>query len=112
MNKAPTGPYLVSDKFWWCSNESGSGPSQTREHLFKHCYRWKDQQITMWREVKNGNFLRGDRRGQAVSAGIHTQTAAHRRGWDSKLLNYFENLQKTSATRSLALMLSSSKKPV
>jgi hypothetical protein len=43
MNKAPTGPYLAEvgqaadDKCWWCS-----GPSQTREHLFKHCRRWKD----------------------------------------------------------------------
>jgi hypothetical protein len=52
MNKAPTGPYLAEvgqaadDKCWWCS-----GPSQTREHLFKHCRRWKDQQATMWRAI-------------------------------------------------------------
>jgi ribonuclease HI len=59
MNKAPTGPYLAEvgqaedDKCWWCSSSSpGAGPSQTREHLFKHCRRWKDQQATMWREVK------------------------------------------------------------
>jgi ribonuclease HI len=58
LNKAPIGPYLtevgqaVDDRCWWCSNESGTGPSQTREHLFKHCNRWKEQQATMWREVK------------------------------------------------------------
>jgi hypothetical protein len=52
MNKAPTGPYLAEvgqaaeDKCWWCS-----GPSQTREHLFKHCRRWKDQQASMWRAI-------------------------------------------------------------
>jgi hypothetical protein len=52
MNKAPTGPYLAEvgqaadDRCWWCS-----GPSQTREHLFKHCRRWKDQQATMWRAI-------------------------------------------------------------
>jgi hypothetical protein len=53
MNKAPIGPYLAEvgqaadDRCWWCSNAS-----QTREHLFKHCNRWKEQQSTMWREVK------------------------------------------------------------
>jgi ribonuclease HI len=58
MNKAPTGPYLAEvgqaedDKCWWCSSSSpGAGPSQTREHLFKHCRRWKDQQATMWRAI-------------------------------------------------------------
>jgi hypothetical protein len=50
MNKAPTGPYLAEvgqtadDKCWWCS-----GPSQIREHLFKHCRRWKDPQATIGR---------------------------------------------------------------
>jgi ribonuclease HI len=39
MGKARIGPYLAmvgqaeNDKCWWC----GSGASQTREHLFKHC---------------------------------------------------------------------------
>jgi hypothetical protein len=58
MNKAPTGPYLAEvgqaedDKCWWCPSSSpGFGPSQTREHLFKHCRRWKDQQATMWRAI-------------------------------------------------------------
>jgi ribonuclease HI len=53
MGKARIGPYLAmvgqaeNDKCWWC----GSGASQTREHLFKHCSRWKDQRVTMWRDI-------------------------------------------------------------
>jgi transposase-like protein len=43
---APTGVYLKrfshrhDDKCWWC----GGTVSQTREHLFRHCSRWKDHQ--------------------------------------------------------------------
>jgi hypothetical protein len=54
MGKAHTGPYLAKigeaadDKCWWC----GSGVSQMREHLFKHCSQWKDQRVTMWRAVR------------------------------------------------------------
>jgi hypothetical protein len=57
VNKTPTGPYLAEvgqaadDKCWWCSSSDSSGPSQTREHLFKQCRRWKDQQATMWRAI-------------------------------------------------------------
>jgi len=42
---APTGVYLKrfghrdDDKCWW----GGGTVSQTREHLFRHCSRWKDQ---------------------------------------------------------------------
>jgi hypothetical protein len=42
---APTGPYVKrfryreDDMCWWC----GGGAVQTREHLFRHCSRWKDQ---------------------------------------------------------------------
>jgi len=25
--------------------------AQTREHLFRHCSRWRDQQNTLWKEV-------------------------------------------------------------
>ena len=25
--------------------------AQTREHLFRHCSRWKDQQKTLWKTV-------------------------------------------------------------
>jgi hypothetical protein len=54
MNKAPTGPYFAETgqaadvSCWWC----GRGVSQAREHLFKHCRRWKDQQAFMWRDLR------------------------------------------------------------
>jgi hypothetical protein len=42
----------ADDKCRWCSNSgSGSEPSQTRKHLFKHCRRWEDQQLIMWRTI-------------------------------------------------------------
>jgi len=50
---APTGVYLKwfshrdDDKCWWC----GGTVSQTREHLFRHCSRWKEQQKTLWKVV-------------------------------------------------------------
>jgi hypothetical protein len=50
---APTGTYLKrfghreDDKCWWCR----SGTLQTREHLFRHCSRWKDQQKALWKAV-------------------------------------------------------------
>jgi len=48
--QAPSGVYLKrfgprdDDKWWWC----GGTLAQTREHLFRHCSRWIDQQITLW----------------------------------------------------------------
>jgi len=50
---APTGDYLKrfghrdDDKCWW----GGGNVSQTREHLFCHCSRCKDQQKTLWKTV-------------------------------------------------------------
>jgi hypothetical protein len=50
---APTGAYLKrfghreDDICWWCRG----GAVQTREHLFRHCSRWKDQQKTFWKTV-------------------------------------------------------------
>jgi hypothetical protein len=50
---APSGVYLKrfghrdDEKCWWC----GGNVSQTREHLFRHCSRWKDQQMTLWKTV-------------------------------------------------------------
>jgi len=50
---AATGVYLKrfghrdNDKCWWC----GGTVAQTREHLFRHCSRWKDQQKTLWKTV-------------------------------------------------------------
>jgi hypothetical protein len=35
------------DKCWWC----GGTTAQTREHLFCHCSRWKEEQQELWREV-------------------------------------------------------------
>jgi hypothetical protein len=50
---APTGVYLKrfghqeDDKCWWC----GGTTTQTREHLFRHCSRWKVQQTVLWKAV-------------------------------------------------------------
>jgi hypothetical protein len=50
---APTGVYLKrfghrdDDKCWWC----GGTVSQTREHLFRHCSRWRDHQRELWKAV-------------------------------------------------------------
>jgi hypothetical protein len=50
---APIGVYLKrfghrdDTKRWWC----GENVSQTRQHLFRHCSRWKDQQKTLWKTV-------------------------------------------------------------
>jgi hypothetical protein len=50
---APTGVYLKrfghlkDDKCWWCEGTV----SQTWEHLFCHCRRWRDQQKVLWNAV-------------------------------------------------------------
>jgi len=55
---ALTGVYLKSadnrpdDHCWWCDPENNFGTQQTRDHLFKHCYKWKDQQAVLWARVK------------------------------------------------------------
>ena len=55
---ALTGVYLKStdnrpdDHCWWCDPENNFGTQQTRDHLFKHCYKWKDQQTVLWARVK------------------------------------------------------------
>jgi len=52
---APTGVYLKrfghreDDKCWWCGG--GGRTAQTREHLFRHCSRWRDQQQALWKAV-------------------------------------------------------------
>jgi len=40
------------DYCWWCDPENNFGTQQTRDHLFKHCYKWKDQQAVLWARVK------------------------------------------------------------
>jgi len=58
LGHALMGVYLKSmdnwpdDHCWWCDPENISGTQQTRDHLFKHCHRWKDQQATLWARVK------------------------------------------------------------
>jgi len=55
---ALTGVYLKStdnrpdDHCWWCDPDNISGTPQTRDHLFKRCSRWKDQQAQLWARVK------------------------------------------------------------
>ena len=53
---APVGMYSTrfgdrdDNKCWW-SGGGGRMVVQTREHLFRHCSRWKDQQRTLWNKV-------------------------------------------------------------
>jgi len=48
----PTGKYLAwttrrtDATCWWCQYHT-----QTRDHLFKHCPEWKNQQRTLWKTV-------------------------------------------------------------
>jgi len=35
------------DKCWWCEGTA----AQTREHVFRHCSRWRDQQKMLWKAV-------------------------------------------------------------
>jgi len=41
-----------NDHCWWCDPKNNSDTHQTRDHLFSHCYEWKDQQAAMWARVK------------------------------------------------------------
>ena len=53
---APTGVYRKrfsrreNDKFWECGG-AGRTAAQTREHLFHHCNRCRDQQPALWKAV-------------------------------------------------------------
>ena len=52
---ALTGVYLKSTENRpddHCDPENISGTRQARDHLFKHCYKWKGQQAVMWARVK------------------------------------------------------------
>ena len=40
------------DHCCWCDPENISGTRQTSDHLFKHCYKWNDQQAVMWARAK------------------------------------------------------------
>jgi len=58
LGHALTGVYLKStdnspdDHCWWCDPENNFGTQQTRDHLFKHCYKWNAQQTVRWARVK------------------------------------------------------------
>jgi len=65
---APVGTYLKrfghrdDDKCWWCGGGGrAAAQTQTQEHLFRHCSRWKDQQKTLWKEVGKATGWRAGR---------------------------------------------------
>jgi len=65
---APVGTYLKrfghrdDDKCWWCGGGGReAAQTQTREHLFRHCSRWKHQQKTLWKEVGKATGWRAGR---------------------------------------------------
>jgi len=43
----------------WASHPAGN--ATCREHLFRHCSRWKDQQKTLWKEVGKATGWRAGR---------------------------------------------------
>ena len=57
---APTGVYLKQfghrddDKCWWC----GGKVSQSREHIFHHCRRWRVHQRELWKAVRKATGWR------------------------------------------------------
>jgi len=63
--QAPVGTYLKrfghrdDDKSWWCGG--GTSTALTREHLFCHCSRWKEQQKTLCTEVGKATGCRAGR---------------------------------------------------
>jgi len=40
------------DHCWCCDPENNNGTHQTRDHLFKQCYKWEDQQAAVWTRVR------------------------------------------------------------
>jgi len=49
LKYADNRPY---DHCWWCDPEYDSGTHQTRDHHFKHYYKWEDRKPAMWVRVK------------------------------------------------------------
>jgi hypothetical protein len=47
------------NKCWWCGG--GTRIAQMLEHLFHHCRQWKDQQMTVWKEVGKATGWRAGR---------------------------------------------------
>ena len=76
----PTGVYLKrfghrdDDKCWSC----GGTVALTREHLFRHCSRWKAQQMTLWKtEVQTTGWKAGNCRHVQISELFTTQECGH-----------------------------------
>ena len=79
---APLGTYLKQfghregNKCWWCGG--GSMTALTREHLFRHCSRWKDQQKTLRKEVgKATGWRAGSCRQVKVSEPLSIEKCDH-----------------------------------
>ena len=64
--RAPTGVYQErfshreDDKCWECGG-GGRMAAQTREHLFHHCSRWRDQQRALWKAVEKATGWKAGR---------------------------------------------------
>jgi len=74
---------MPDDHCWWCGPESNSGTHHTRDHLFKHCYKWSDQQAAMraWgkeatRRGSVGDLLADGRYSPAVLDFLHVGRTA------------------------------------
>lgn len=72
------GPYLTrirardTDECWWCEK----GVTQTREHLFKNCERWKGEQDALWRAA--GEAAKTEPRKMRRNTSIRDLFADHR----------------------------------
>jgi hypothetical protein len=64
---APAGVYLQrfghreDDKCWWFGGYGGRTAAHTREHLFRHCSWWRDQQQAPWKAVGKATGWKGGR---------------------------------------------------
>jgi len=71
-----------NDKCWLCGG-SGRTVAQMREHLFRHCSRWKDQQKVLWKEV-------GEATGWKVGTCRHVQVSKllSMEKWDKVVMDF------------------------
>ena len=79
---APVGTYVKrfghreDDKCGWC----GSRTLQMREHLFRYCSQWNDQQTELWKAVGNGKWADA---GMCISLSFSPWKDATKRWWTS-----------------------------
>ncbi|KAA8914391.1 hypothetical protein FN846DRAFT_902106 [Sphaerosporella brunnea] len=92
LQKAPTAPNLLrtgrreDDKCWFCPEK----PSQTRNHLFKTCRRWRNEQLSMWKAVAEATRDGGGKRRRKSNTSIrdlpdlklNAAAAAFEPGWN------------------------------